>query len=110
MKGAAHGRLDTTATAGVDVVREVLLRVKAAILAGRVSDRDLLEIETEVRTEFGGEARYVSRRLPTDVIHGQIAGDLARGDTKRAIARRRGVSVRTVQRIAATGSGENGAL
>lgn len=85
--------------ADVDVVRALLLRVKAAMLAGPVTDQTLLEIEMAVRAEFGGEARYVGRQIPKAARDELMAADLAAGFKPREVARRHGVSVRTAERL-----------
>lgn len=99
---------------GDDIVRDLLLKIKAAALRGPLTDTVLLQIERDIRTQYGGEARYIARHLPVSVRNRAIEADLAAGHSKRETARRNSCSLRTVQRLAkdpsATFSGDGDAL
>jgi hypothetical protein len=91
-----------------DLVTRLLLAFKRLLLdnRGEVSDADLLELERQIRQEYGGCREYVAGRLPTLRRHRAILEDLQSGMCETDAAARHQVSPRTVRRVRRSGQSE----
>lgn len=88
-----------------DVVIDILRRVAATLLPNEAeSERELARIEREVRREWGGERPYIAKagesvRQQQSERDEQIRAAHRRGERIALLARRHGLSRRTVGRI-----------
>lgn len=97
--------MDSRDDKGNDLVRFVLLATKEAVLrnGGRFTDEVALAVEQRARDEYGGEEHYIARRQPSDIRHEVYRREIASGLSVKEVARRHGVSTRTVQRAVSIG-------
>ncbi|MBL8448199.1 MAG: helix-turn-helix domain-containing protein [Zoogloeaceae bacterium] len=83
-----------------DPIRRTLLLVKEASVRGPLTDAALLQIERAVRGEFGGDVFYVAQSCDKAARNAAILADLKAGLSKREVARRHGLTARTISDIA----------
>ena len=84
---------------GRDAIRVTLDAVKRRAIAnsGRITDALLLDAEEDARREIGGASDYVNLRLPKAVRYKRYQSDLDGGMSAADVARKHGVSQRTVE-------------
>ena len=98
---AAAGSLATTDSPD-DIVRDVLQRVVARI--GDVPANIPLEVEAEIRRDWGGDRPYIAKAGEAGRVLRQrretaIREEHRRGVHPNALARKWGISIRHIQRI-----------
>lgn len=84
---------------GRDAIRVALDAVKRRALSnnGRITDALLLDAEEDARREIGGASDYVNLRLPKVTRYRLYQADLDAGMSAAEVARKHGVSQRTIE-------------
>lgn len=84
-----------------DIIHETLLKVKEAVSSGRqINDETLLKIEEDIKREHNGYRYTVSKRPSHRALRELCTKDLDAGHTYKEVAKRHGISERTVYRRA----------